>query len=391
MSSPKMDKDIITLQATINTTLGLISQFQAAAKPSSTTYSKPEDHTTGALEALAANISLEKKQTAGSVNVLDLTHDAASLIRAHSTKISLLTINEPYTPTAICTVLRELSSGPLPGLASALELCDETRYTKLLKKELTFAVDNAFNKLSLLVQEIPLNGKALKKGGKGTLASIGVVWEACDELMTLGNMGIAGLVVKKAQNYRDILKDALEELKEWGDEESDDDEEEEGDGGVQDDVDNIFANMQHIPPDDPNKIRDRLDSSLKRLKTILIMYSAVIKRRFKTLPSLPRPETPPNSVSNGNTDIEVPITQTLDEVIEVLRKIPNSVDELAGAFYELDVKEIDKRMDECFFLGWSAVEMLVKNWQGEKDEFSDWVSKSIVFLNLMHLIREIYP
>lgn len=372
-----MEKDLATLKATITTTLSLISQLQSASKAPSTT-AKPETVKDSVVELQdsTANLSLDPKTRASSpVNALDLAHDAASLIKAHSTKLSLLMINEPFTPTAICTVLRELAAGPLPGLATALELCDEERYTRLLKKELTFSVENAFRKLAILLEEIPLNGKALKRGQKGSLASTGVVWEACDALIGLKKMGIAGLVVKKAEHYRDTLKDALEELKEWGEEEPDDDEDEDeedlehntGDD-AQDEIDRMFANTQHIPRDDPNKIRERLELSLKRLKLVLIMYSAVIKRRFKALPPLPRLD----AITTDGTLI----TQTLDEVMEVLRKIPNNVDELAGAFYELDGKEIDRRMDDCFFLGWSAVELLVKNWQGEKDEFSDWVSGS---------------
>lgn len=375
-SAAAMEKNLATLKATIATTLSLISQLQGATKSSSTTQ-KPTTakDSVATLEASTANLSIDSKVKAtATINTLDLAHDAASLVKAHSTKLSLLMINEPFTPTAICTVLRELAAGPLPGLATALELCDESRYTKLLKKELTFLVENAFQKLAILVQEIPLDGKALKKGQKGSLASTGVIWEACDALIGLKKMGIAGLVVKKAEHYRDTLKDALEELKEWGEEEPEDDEEdvEHGTGNdAQDEIDRMFANTQHIPRDDPNKIRERLESSLKRLQLVLIMYSAVNKRRFKTLPSLPQPD---DTSSNGTTNIQIPIAQPLDEVMEVLRKIPNNVDELAGAFYDLDSKEIDKRMDECFFLAWSAVELLVKNWQGEKDEFSDWVS-----------------
>lgn len=242
-----------------------------------------------------------------------------------------------------------------------------------------------FMELGTLVDAIPLDGKTLtedqKNGtgstvGKGSLASTGVVWEACDSVIELSKLGIAGLLIKKADQYRDLLKDALEELQEWGEEESDGEEEggfsddEDADGvdtSAQDAVDNIFGSQRHISSEDPEKIRPRLESAQKRLKLVVLMYQAVVKRRFKTLPQLPHTETK----EKPNDDPK--IIDCLDEVLDVFKKIPDITDELASAFYELDVAEIDKRMDECFFAGFAASELLVKNWKGEDDEFTAWV------------------
>jgi hypothetical protein len=104
------------------------------------------------------------------------------------------------------------------------------------------------------------------------------------------------------------------------------------------------------------------------------MYQAVSKRRFKTLPPLPHPELPPEL--KGKSDGDPGIINCLDEVLDVMKKIPDITDELASAFYELDTKEIDKRMDQCFFTGFAVAELLIKNWEGEKDEFSTWVCSS---------------
>lgn len=300
------------------------------------------------------------------VNALDLAHDAASLIRAHSTKLSLLIINKPFTASAITTVLRELVSGPLPGLASAVELCDGRKYTKAMSEELRYQAGKVFVELKTLVAAIPLDGKILSddaKNGtgstKGSLAMTATLWQACDAVIELKNIGIAGLVVRKAEQYRATLKDALEELQEWGEEQSD---EEDADAGSEDDAqaaaDNIFGSQRHIPVDDSEEIRPRLESSLKRLRLLGLMYQAVVKRRFKTLPTAPEPE----------------VVTCIDEVLGVLKKIPDIADELASAFYELDEQEIDKLMDQCFCTGFAAVELLIKNWDGQEDEFSSWVS-----------------
>lgn len=368
----KAGTDLGPLTITVQTVVSLIDQLLATTKA-------------GVGDEVSDTLDASKKAKTSTVNALDLAHDAASLIKAHSTKLSLLIINEPFTPTAICTVLRELASGPLPALATAIELCDAASYTKIMRSELQWRISKVFTELSVLVKEVPLNGKILTKDqkmgtggtvGKGSLASTGVLWQSCDSLIELKKLGIAGLLIQKAEQYRDTLKDALEELREWGEETSDDEDEADFDGGevnaAQAAIDNIFSGQRHIPEDDTNKVRERLESSLRRLKLVTLMYQAIIKRRLKTLPSLPHPALPPELAAKSDEDPG--IVQCLDEVMKVLKKIPHVADELANAFYELDNAEIDKRMDECFFSGFAAVELLVLNWEGQKDEFTVWVS-----------------
>jgi hypothetical protein len=391
-TNSKAEKDLSALKATAATTASLIAQLQTSVKaPVESTAPKKEI----------------KDGKDKSINVLDLCHDAASLIKAHSTKLSLLIINKPFTPTAVNTVLRELAAGPLPGLASAVELCDAARYTKVMRDEVQYRVLRVLSEFANLVREIPLDGQVLsndqKNGtgsstGKGSLASTGVVWDACDALIALKKLGIAGLVIQKAEQYQATLKDALEELQEWGDEEPDDDEEDEGtdsdgdDGfggsgsnAAQDALDSMFASQKHIPRDDPEKVRERLESTLRRLKLVLLMYTAVIKRRFKTLPALPHPELPAELKAKSNEDPG--ITLCLDEVLSLLKKLPDDVDELANAFYELDSADIDKRMDACFFTGFAAVELLVKNWEGQSDEFSAWVCSIMIHREFSYMLQ----
>ena len=360
-STSKAELDLDSLKSTVETTSALIAQLQS----STSNADNPKD---------------------SNINALDLAHDTASLIRAHSTKLSLLIINKPFTASAISTVLRELVSGPLPGLASAVELCNAAKYTKAMRVELQWRAKKVFIELGTLVKAIPLDGKTLsedqkngtgKTAGKGSLASTGVIWEACDGVVELKKLGIAGLLIRKADEYRDLLKDALGELQEWGEEESDgeddtvDDEETDGvDTSAQDALDSMFASQRHIPSEDPDKIRPRLESAQKRLRLVILMYQAVVKRRFKTLPHLPHPEIEIKS------DKRPGIINCLDEVLDVFKKIPDITDEMASAFYELDGAEIDKRMDECFFTGFGAAELLVKSWEGKEDEFTTWVSTS---------------
>lgn len=360
-SSLKAEQGLATLKSTVSTISTLIAQLQTTAP---------------------ATVSNDDSKTKD-VDALVLAHDSASLIKAHSTKLSLLIINKPFTATAINTVLRELIAGPLPGLASAVQICKPAKYTKAMSEELQWRTKKLFIEFGTLIKAIPLDGQILsedakngtgKTDGKGSLASTGVVWDACDGVMVLKKVGIAGLVIKKAEEYRDLLKDALEELQGWGEEESDG---EDGEAGsdeeqtVHDTVDDIFGPQRHIHPEDPEKIRPRLESAQKRLRLVITMYTAVVKRRFKTLPRLPHPELPPELKEKSE---DAGIITCLDEVLDVMKKIPDITDELAIAFYELDGEEIDKRMDDCFFKGFATAELLLKNWEGQNDEFTAWVS-----------------
>ncbi|KAF7915813.1 hypothetical protein BELL_0051g00220 [Botrytis elliptica] len=373
----KAGDDLALLKSTVENIRNLILQLQASAKA-------PED-------VKEEGSSSEKKEQPkhADVNAIDLAHDSASLIKAHSTKLSLLIINKPFTPSAISKVLRELVSGPLPGLASAVEICHAAKYTKAMSEELQWRVDKVLTELSTLIKAIPLDGNILsddkkngtgKSSGKGSLASTGVVWDACDSVMGLKTLGVAGLAMKKAVEYRDLVKDALEELQAWAEEESDDEDEDENSGDEDDErkdpqdiVDDLFGSQPHIPKDDPEKIREKLESSTKRLRLIILMYQAVEKRRFKTLPYLPHPELPTQLKEKSSEDPG--IVECLDEVLVRMKKITNLTDDLASAFYELDSSAIDKLMDETWFTGFATVELLIKDWEGQKDDFTTWAYK----------------
>lgn len=300
-------------------------------------------------------------------------------------------INEPFTPSAIITVLRDLTGGPLPGLASSLEECQPERYTAVFRKELAWRCRAVLVELGQLLGKMPLNGQALsssqqgfENGEKGSLALTGMLWSTCDDVTKLANLGVGGFFAQKVGEWRDTLKDVMEELKEWGDEEPDDDEDEDEEGAdaadaladqlqdthissTQDMIDDLMNTNNTIPKSDPDRIRPRLESSLKRLRLVTLLYTAIIKRRVKKLPPVPPP-------SNATGSAAV-VPQRLDEVAEVLKIMPDRFGDLACAFYELESEEIDALMDQCFLDAFAASELLSKSWDDGKDEFSEWTEK----------------
>ena len=321
-------------------------------------------------------------------DALALARDSASLIRAHGTKVSLLIINEPFTPSAVTSVVRELVAGPVPAIVSAAQACTAERYTLALRQELASRCRRVLAELHELLHKIPKDGKVLavdKKSGfapgeRGSIPATGILWTACDDVISLAKGGVGGFFAQKTGEWRDMLKDVMEEMKDWGDEEPDDDEDgsdDNADDGVdeladqlgdthvdaQDMIDDIMNSQPTIPRSDPNRIRPRLESSLKRLRLVVLLYEAAIKRRFKKLPTLPP----------ADADSKVPCR--LDRLSQALQQLPNRFEDLAGAFYELDPQDIDEAAQQCFDDAISASQLLAENWDGAEDEFSAWASK----------------
>ncbi|KAI1654968.1 hypothetical protein F4813DRAFT_192859 [Daldinia decipiens] len=377
------DDALEALKSVVQSTTSLISQLEAllhsialneASSTTTTTTTTPP--------------SSSSSPNPVSIDPLSLAHDSATLIKAHTTKLSLLIINEPFTPSATSKVLRELVAGPIPALASAVQVCDVDKYTLVARQDLAWRCYRVLKELKNLIGIIPLDGKILAgtqkngaKGDRGSLAATGVIWAACDDVILLKKLGIAGLLVKKVEEYRDTLKDILEELKEYS-EEVDEDDDDDGDadeaeeGGVNSVTDQMqnthistqemlddLMNPRHIPRGDPDKIRDRLGSCLKRLRLTTLLYTAIIKRRLKLIPPIP------------TTTAQLSVTKRLDEVFPVLKRLPHRFGEVACAFYELDRNSIDRTMDSCFFDAFAASEMLMKSWDGQRDEFTEWADK----------------
>lgn len=72
---------------------------------------------------------------------------------------------------------------------------------------------------------------------------------------------------------------------------------------------------------------------------------------------------------------ESTVTQRLDEVIPILKRLPHHFGYVACAFYDMDRVSIDREIDACFFDAFAASEMLMKPWEGQRDEFTDWAEK----------------
>lgn len=314
-------------------------------------------------------------------NPLHVLRDSATLLKAHTTKLALLLINKPFTPTAVTAVLRDATQTCLPAMMSAVELCRPDIWGVFLHHHVVAKVRTVMREMLSFLDEVldVAREEDSSNHSKDTLASTGVLWDACDALIQLEKTGIAGLAVLKAQELRDTINDAIQELKEWeegdGDEDDDDSEDDNDDDDDdadsttsspqhsrddQDEFDDIFSAANSLPKNRPD-LKQRLNTSADKLKKIQFLYAAITKRRLKTF-------TP--EVASKKVNI-----LTLDKLMHLLKELPESVDDLANAFYELDAQQIDAILATCVENACSAADLLKTDWNGKDDEFTAWVTK----------------
>jgi len=320
------------------------------------------------ITSLSSDNSSSTNIPANPPNPLQVLRDSAKLLKAHVTKLSLLLLNKPFTPSALCNILREVTNVCLPAMMSAVEICSADIWGALIHHEVVARVRAVMREMEVCVAEVADTAQAEDKStgrrpsegkSRDSLASTGVVWEACDAVIELESLDVGGLAIKRAEVYRDMIKDAIEELKEWG-EDVDDDDEEDDIASDEDDVEDMFAAANKMPKDQP-ELRQLLDDSVGKLKKINMLYTAITKRRLKTFgPAAAR---------------QVVHVKTMDELVDRLKQLPEMVDELANSFYELDEDEAKTQLTAMITEAEEAIRLVKLSWEGKEDEFTAWSTK----------------
>jgi hypothetical protein len=103
-----------------------------------------------------------------------------------------------------------------------------------------------------------------------------------------------------------------------------------------------------------------------------MLYQALIKRRLKTYPSS-SVSTPASA--NGASDSTLTPAQKLDQLMALLKAIPDTVDDLASAFYDLDQDEAQQTLDKSCEEAKRAAALVKQSWSGTDDEFTAWSDK----------------
>lgn len=300
-------------------------------------------------------------------NPLHVLKDAALLLKSHTTKLGLLLLNPPFTPSAISSILRTVTTSCLPALLSAVELADPSVWGSLLRAEATTRVIAALRAFNVCLADVKRRAggeEVVSNGGRDTLASTGAVWETCDALVELEALDVGGLALRRAKAYQALLADALEELKAWraesviaGEKGEDDDEEDEEED---EDENDMFGGPNKLPRDRPELLFS-LDDALGKIKRVELLYTAICKRRVTTF-------------TKERARIRAHV-RTMDSLLDGLKKMPEITDELASSFYDLDEETIDENKVALVDEARRIVKLIALSWNGAEDEFTTWSNK----------------
>ena len=312
---------------------------------------------------------------------LALMSDSCKILKAQTTKLSLLVLNKPFTPTEITFILSACSGGCLPAMMSAMELCPAESYTQLLHNHMKSSLSTIMVELLNLLASIPQDEHGVDPQNRGTLASTGVLWAECDQIVKIASDGLVALAMQKAEQYHDLLKDAIAELEDWDPAEINPDSDTESlPSTKQKPITNGAVVAKEVPPID----RDVDDGSvssmvelrkccLTTLRTVRLLYPALKKRRISTFP---------NIISTTGFESLPPATtmEDLDSMMFSARSFTEMGDEIAGALYEGDEMQVSMRLKSLQDKATACAIRAKKNWKGEEDEFSGWVDKWVTRL-----------
>ncbi|KAL3475314.1 hypothetical protein BJX99DRAFT_230041 [Aspergillus californicus] len=327
------------LEIVLKTTITLVDQFLSILS-SAQTNSKP---TTGGKD--------------NELDPLQLLSASGTALKSHVTKLSLLTITAPFTPSAVATPLSAFNESVLPSLITATLLVTPETHTKAFQTEVHLLTGTALKELSVLVKEVQIvsgsktDEKPLEQSEKDTVTiAAGRVWDACDVLIDIANKGVVGFMVRRAEEYRDLVRDAVEEIEGWDPDEGDeffDDllDGDENEAGESSDDDSDGEDKQSAA------LLERKKDALRILKPIAQIYPGIINNRLIKAP-----------ISLRASNIT-----TLELLMKNLQQIPGHIDEVAGALYEADLDKCLRQLVMTKGCACTAIDLVVLPWEANRD------------------------
>ena len=346
-------------------------------------------------------------------NPLAVLHDSSSVLRAQGTKLSLLLLNKPFTPSAIASVLTSISRECLPGLMSVSQISSPEMYGDVIHKEvhnglrdLVSAIYRLADDVEAMTADADDDADALvlledQVGNKeDILQATGQVWSVCDRLIEIAKIGVVGVAMEKATEWGALIKDAIDEVEGW-DPEAEDDfdmevyiEAKEGESKQlvkeeQKEVNGIKTNgteqpgMAHGGKDTELQSNDRPPSMaslqltdihatkakvLKLLKLIRMLYPALRKRRISTFPPFTR------TSSTASLPPSNQVTQ-FSLMLQFCSDFSAAADDLADALYDKVPNLVQAKMELMSIMAGRCVDEVKKGWNDEEDEFTEWITK----------------
>lgn len=312
--------------------------------------------TTALIEQFSSSLSAPSESTSEEEEgpaPLPLLATAAKTLKAQTTKLSLLAITAPFTPSALVSILCIVNESILPSLTAAALLTSTKRFTKSFQDEARAQTRTTLRELKELIDAVEKRSHAdpskdANNEVKSAVSGLtGRVWEACDELVTLADGGLVGFVVKRAEQYKALVQDAVKELEEWDPHDDEDDgfgdllSDEEGDTETESDAQDAGLAI---------KMEEQKQKSLKVLSKIPQCIHVVIKNRLqKSLPTSP---------NEGQL-------RQLEVLQDRLQSISETVDEAAGSLYESNVDNAEEFTQKAKALTFEALGAVLEAWVTE--------------------------
>ncbi|EXJ68819.1 uncharacterized protein A1O5_07750 [Cladophialophora psammophila CBS 110553] len=320
-----------SLSATLQTSIVLCQRFAASLAPNSP-FEVPESDSTAP-------------------SPLILLHAAATTLRAQVTKLSLLAITPPFTATAVTTCLLPLNESILTSLVTAALLTTPDQTIPSFSAECRNLAAAALRDMQTLLRLLEARSQTEKptaeleeREKKGFTEAAGKIWDDCDKLIPLATEGVAGYVVRKSNQWLDLMKDAVKELEDW-------DPEDDIDGhdpfGI-----NLSDHDESDDANDEDRHNDRVaisagvkEQALKVLNRIPQSIHVVIKQRLEKIP------TAQATTASRRSD--------LDTLLRQFRSISELIDESAEGMYLGDLELCLKKAGEARALTIEVVESVL--------------------------------
>ncbi|KAJ5464722.1 uncharacterized protein N7458_000408 [Penicillium daleae] len=342
----------------ISTTLTLLEQFQATLASPTTA--------TATAQGTQPQTPSKDTDTEAAANALPLLSNSAAALRAQVTKLSLLAITAPFTHSAVSTVLRACNESVLPSLVTAALLVTPAGYTKAFYSEVLVLTKRALVEFATLVKGVKgiADKKDSAKKEDPKKKEEGISKAEKDGVTVAVVRGVVGFVMRRVEQWRDLVRDAVEELEDWDPEEDDEffDElmgEDKDGGSDSDDEDG--------DEEDTAALQEQKKSTLRFLKPVAQVYPAILTYRLKNAGDKPL------SSAAGIAKLE--------SLMINLQSIPDQVDEAAGALYESNWDKAAYHLKQTQKHAAQAVNLVATPWAGAEsadgeqqssDKFTVW-------------------
>lgn len=342
-----------TFVVTITTTLALIDQFSSSllTKSSATSIVSPD-------------VSENDGHEPSSPSPLPLLSASVASLKAQSTKLSLLTITAPFTPSVVSKVLSTLNESVLPSLITAALLITKEKHTVCFTTEVHSLVRGTLSDLRTLLICAENRGKdgkpmhEMDEGEKGGVTeAVGRVWDSCDALSQVAKEGVAGFVVRKAESWLGLIKDAVRELQDWDPEDEEDLNELFNDAldnhsdEDDDDTPNGMPGDEEVTAKaDPKAVLESKTSALRVLTRVPQSVHVVMKQRLQKWRT-PQMDAVPEDQR-----------KIVDNALERLESISETVDETVETLYMRDLPECERLLHRVWELTVRVVEGVVQPW-----------------------------